>query len=90
MRRRILAAALLCSATVLVSGCCTTHPWCKRWCAPRAAVAAAGPGCCPPAGAGVVAPLPPVGGPPAVQPGLPPGAGFTPAPPLPGTNGFSR
>ncbi len=78
MQIRLLVLGLALSATVLASGCCTTHPWCNRWCAPRAA--ASPPGCCPPGPAGV----------PALPPGNPPGAigtvpAFAPLPP----NGFN-
>lgn len=48
MHRQWIPALL--AASLFASGCYTTHPWCRRWCAPRPATAAAVP---PPGTCGV-------------------------------------
>jgi len=84
MRTHHLALTLALGAAALASGCCGTHPWCNKWCAPRPAVAAAVPApCCPPGTAAVPAPLPPGTAPAGAVP-----AYSVPAPPPP--NGMIR
>lgn len=81
MNTHHLTLTLALGAAALASGCCGTHPWCNKWCAPRPAVAAAPP-CCPPGTAAV----------PALPPGAVPATG-TPVPaysPPPPPNGFGR
>lgn len=67
MNRKQLLLSLAVASTIFVSGCGSTHPWCKRWCGPSRAALAPSPNCGP--GPGTI----PVGGyPGAPVPGLPP------------------